>query len=116
MVEAMATLPFILLGEGVLAYLLWRVAGGDKVRPVVSIPGNGAAHVAAIAAVVTAWLFATVLTLWSGYLVAFVALHVLLFWLGAAAAWVGVVVFGSLLLATPVAWGWLAIRTVRVRY
>jgi len=42
--------------------------------------------------------------------------HLLLFWLGAAAAWLGVIILGGLLLATPFAWGWLAIRAVRVRY
>lgn len=114
--DLMVTLPFLLAGEALIAFLVWRLSGGRLRTPLVVIPRSGHQRLTALAAVASVWLVLTATTIWCAFLVGFVAVHLLLFWLGAAAAWLGVIIVGGLLLATPFAWGWLAIRAVRVRY
>ena len=114
--DLIVTLPFLLAGEAFIAFLVWRLSGGRLQAPLVVIPRGGHPRLAALTGVALVWLVVTATTIWCAFLVGFVAVHLLLFWLGAAAAWLGVIILGGLLLATPFAWGWLALRAVRVRY
>lgn len=113
-IEMLATLPFLAIGQVLIAIIVWRIAGGP-LRPVVLVANRLEERLAILFFVALAWLLVTVTTLWCGYLVAFFAVHALLFWLGSFAAWVGIVVAAMLLLATPVAWGYVAVHEVRVR-
>ena len=114
--DLIVTLPFLLAGEALIAFLVWRLNGGRLQAPLVVIPRRGSQRLAALTGVALIWLALTATTIWCGFLVGFFAVHMLLFWLGAAAAWLGVIILGGLLLATPFAWGWLALRAIRVRY
>jgi hypothetical protein len=87
-------LPLLLLVEGLIAAFLSSVNGWNAPR---------------LLGPIATWSVLTALTVWCVYLVAFVGVHALLFTFGTEAAWVGVIVTGVILVATPFAWG-LVIR------
>ena len=124
-------LPFLIVGEGVAALLVWRLTGG-KVPRTADLSRDMGARLTALASVALVWLLLTGLTLWwgflvalvavhvlrqhgNGFLVAFAALQVLLFWPGAVTAWLGIFVFAAALLAVPVTHVWVAVPKVRTR-
>lgn len=88
-------LPLLLLVEGLVAALLSNVNGARTPR---------------LLGPIATWSVLTALTVWCVYLVAFVGIHALLFTFGTEAAWVGVIVTGIVLVATPFAWGLLIRR------
>jgi hypothetical protein len=88
-------LPLLLLVEGLIAALLSNANGG---------------HAPRLLGPIATWSVLTALTVWCVYLIAFVGIHALLFTFGTAAAWVGVIVTGVVLVATPFAWGLLIRR------
>lgn len=88
-------LPLLLLVEGLVAALLSSVNGW---------------HAPRLLGPIATWSVLTALSVWCLYLVAFVAIHALLFTFGTAAAWVGVIVTGLALVATPIAWALLIRR------
>jgi hypothetical protein len=81
-------LPLLLLGEAFVVALVWFANGWEAPRPVV----------------VATWFVLSTLTMWCGFVVAFVAVHALLFTLGTEAAWIGVLGGLAFMLATPIAW------------
>jgi hypothetical protein len=50
------------------------------------------------------WLFLTVVTLLFAFLGVFIGVHLLLFWLGPAGAWIGIICAVALFLYIPLAW------------
>ncbi len=81
-------LPLLLVGEAVLAAVIWGAAGGT---------GGRWAQVAA-------WLGLTTLTVWFGSAIAFVAVHGLLFFVGPTAAMAGLVATTVFMLTMPIGW------------
>lgn len=59
---------------------------------------------------VATWLALTGVTLWFGYTVAFIGVHVVLFTLGTLAAAISFLVATALLAATPFVWAWVMHR------
>ncbi len=86
-------LPFLLVGEAVIAAVIWGAAGGK---------GGAWARLAV-------WLGLTTLTVWFGSAVAFVAVHALLFFVGPTAAILGLVATTIFMLTMPIGWA-LVIR------
>jgi hypothetical protein len=84
-------LPVIILVQSIVALVVW-FAWGSK-------GGRGARF--------AAWLGLTTLTLLVGSVVAFIALHLLLFAFGNAAVVVGVAVTTLFMLAMPFGWAWV---------
>lgn len=103
-------LPLLLIGEAVLGLLLWRVSGhpmpGAFRRPV----AEGAGHLGTEVRLVGAWLAATAATLWVGFLVAFVGVHLLLFTIGETAALAGLIASAAFLGAVPIGWAFVLFR------
>jgi hypothetical protein len=81
-------LPIAMLVEGIIGVVAWFAFGSKG--------GRGAR--------VAAWLALVTLTLWCGSAVAFVLVHILLFWLGNAAAVVGAAVVTVFMVLMPFAW------------
>jgi hypothetical protein len=81
-------LPLLLLGEAFVVALVWIANGWEAPRPLA----------------VATWVVLSALTMWCGFVVAFVAVHALLFTLGTEAAWIGVLGCVAFLLVTPIAW------------
>ncbi len=95
--DSLAVLAAILIWLLILAVALMRV------------PGVG------LRALLGAWLVLTVLSMGCVFIVAFVASYGLLFAFGIGAAWVGVIVSGVAMAATPVAWALVLRRRARRR-
>jgi hypothetical protein len=81
-------LPIAMLVEGIIGVVAWFAFGSKG--------GRGAR--------VAAWLALVTLTLWCGSAIAFVLVHILLFWLGNAAAVAGAVVTTVFMVLMPFAW------------
>jgi hypothetical protein len=107
-------LPFLIIAAGLLAAVAWAV-DGHATPPSVSHLADDARHGRPLGtgALIGAWLALTALTLWCGYVLAFVLVHALLFTFGSDVALVGMIVSAVLLVATPVAWGLLLRRQAR---
>jgi len=104
-------LPLALVAEGLFAALVWRLNGWETPRFLAPRPGDQSrGRPPGWGLIVVAWLVLTTLTVWFGYLAAFVALHALLFTFGTTAAWIGLIVFAVLLAATPLVWGLVILR------
>lgn len=84
-------LPVIILVQSVIALVVW-FAWGSK-------GGRGARF--------AAWLGLTTLTLLVGSVIAFIALHLLLFAFGNTAVVVGVAITTGFMLAMPFGWAWV---------
>ena len=125
-------LPILIVGEGMAALLVWRLTVGSKARRTAALSRDMGDRLTALASVALVWLLLTGLTVWWGFLVALVAVHVLrkhgngflaafaalqvlLFWPGAVAAWLGIFVFAAALLAVPATHSWVAVPEVRTR-
>lgn len=97
-------LPLLLVGETIVGLLLWRVSGHPMPdplrRPLTAGGTRGGGEIRTVAT----WLAASVATLWVGFLVAFVGVHVLLFTIGREAALVGLIVSIVVLGAVPIVW------------
>lgn len=116
MVELAVIVPFLLVAEMLLLGVAWRMNGGELHRPVLAIPQGGLrAKAGAAGALFGAWLLLTAMTVWCGFLTAFVVVHVLLFTLGRMAAWLGIGVAAVALASAPFIWGWIAVKQARAR-
>lgn len=106
-------LPLLLVAEAVVGLLLWRVSGHPMPavfnRPVV----QGAGHLGAEFRQVGTWLAITAATLWIGFLIAFVAVHLILFTVGETAALAGLIASAAVLGAVPIAWAFVLFRRSR---
>jgi hypothetical protein len=103
-------LPLLLVAEGAVGLLVWR-ASGHPMPAVLRRPlGASASRLGGEFRLVGLWLAATAATVWIGFLVAFVAVHLLLFTIGETAAQVGL--FGSAIVlgAVPIAWAFVLFR------
>ena len=107
-------LPFLIIAAGLLAALAWAVSD-HATPPSVARIADDARHGRPVGtgALVATWLVLTGLTLWCGYVLAFVVVHALLFTFGSDVALVGLVVSAAFLIATPIAWGLLLRRQSR---
>ena len=97
-------LPLLMLGVGVIGAIAWNRNGAT-----VSSLNNGRSagvRLAGIAAVVGLWLLLTAVSVWVVFLGGFVVCHLLLFWLGRAAAGAGLILLGGLLVSIPFVWVW----------
>jgi hypothetical protein len=107
-------LPLLLIGEAVLAFVAWRFTGHrtpEVLRHPMGGPGGRPSEVRAIGM----WLGLTVVSLWLGFLAAFVGVHALLFTFGTGPAFVGLIVSAIALAAVPLAWGVVIARQARQR-
>jgi hypothetical protein len=95
--DSLAVLAAILAWLLILAVALMRV------------PGVG------VRAMVGTWLVLTVLSIGCVFIVAFVASYGLLFAFGVGAAWVGVIVSGVVIAATPLVWALILRRRAHHR-
>ena len=100
-------LPLLLIGEAVVGLLLWRASGHPMPETLRRPIAQGAGHLGAEVRLVGVWLAATAATLWVGFLVAFVGVHVLLFTVGQAAALVGLIASAAILGAVPIVWAFV---------
>ena len=103
-------LPLLVVAEAVVGVLLWRVSGhpmpGVLRRPLTVGGGHGGAEVR----LVGLWLVVSLATLWVGFLIAFVGVHLLLFTIGETAAQVGLFASIAVLGAVPIAWAFVLFR------
>jgi len=112
--ELAVVLPLVLLGEVVVAALVLGLGGWQPPR-FLAFPRTAGrrSRIAEAIGLAGAWLALTVVSLWAGYVVSFMAVHALLFTLGPAVALIGLVVSVALLAAIPVAWGVFIRREAR---
>lgn len=101
-------LPLLMLGMGVIGVIAWNRNGG--VMSILSKGTPAAVKLAGIAVLIGLWLLLTAASIWSAFLGGFVVSHLLLFWLGRAAAGVGLILLGALLVSIPFFWGWAILR------
>jgi hypothetical protein len=115
--ELAVVLPLVLVGEALVAGLVLTVGGWQPPRFLTfprSTRGPGrAVRWAEAVALAGAWLALTVISLWCGYAVTFMAVHTLLFALGPVAAWIGLLAGMAALVAIPFAWGVVIRRQAR---
>lgn len=106
-------LPLLLVGEAVVGLLLWRASGHPMPsvlnRPIV----QGAGHLGTEVRLVGTWLAVTAATVWVGFLVAFVVVHLILFTVGETAALAGLIASAAILGAVPIAWAFVLFRRSR---
>jgi hypothetical protein len=106
-------LPLLLVAEAVVGLLLWR-ASGHPMPAVLNRPvAQGAGHLGSEARLVGTWLAVTAATLWVGFLIAFVAVHLILFTIGETAALAGLIASAAVLGAVPIVWAFLLFRRAR---
>lgn len=102
-VALLVLLPLILLWDSLMGAAVWKANGWQA--PTLVLSGAAARHARlAGVAVAASWLAVTVMTLWCECIVAFVALHLVLFAFGSAVALAALIATGGLLVATPIAW------------
>ncbi len=106
-------LPLLLVGEAVVGLLLWRLSGHPMPAVLNRPVAQGAGHLGSEVRLVGTWLVATAATLWIGFLVAFVAVHVILFTIGETAALAGLIASAAVLGAVPIAWAFVLFRRSR---
>jgi hypothetical protein len=107
-------LPLLLIGEAVLAFVAWRLTG-HRTPQLLRRPVGGQESRPSEARAIGMWLGLTVVTLWIGFLAAFVGVHALLFTFGSGPAFVGLIVSAVLLAAVPLVWGLVITRQARQR-
>ena len=106
-------LPLLLVGEVVVGVALWRVTGHQMPGILRQPLGQAASHVGIEVRLVGAWIAISVASVWVGFLVAFVVVHLLLFTLGDGAAFVGLIASAVLLAAMPIWWAFVLFRRSR---
>ena len=106
-------LPLLLVGEAVVGLLLWRVSGHPMPAVMHRPIAEGAGHLGSEVRLVGAWLAITAATLWVGFLIAFVGVHVILFTVGETAALACLVGSVAVLGAVPIAWAFVLFRRSR---
>ena len=103
-------LPLLLVAEAVVGVLLWRVSGHPMPAVLRRPLTVGAGHIGAEFRLVGLWLLVSAVTLWVGFLVAFVGVHLLLFTIGETAAQVGLFASAAMLGAVPIVWAFVLFR------
>ena len=103
-------LPLLLVAEAVVGVLVWRFSGHPMPTALRKPLTVGAGHAGLQPRLVGLWLVASVATLWIGFLVAFVGVHLLLFVIGETAARIGLFASVAVLGAVPVAWAFVLFR------
>ena len=103
-------LPLLLVAEAVVGVLLWRVSGHPMPALLRRPLSVGAGHLGGEVRLVGLWLLVTAATLWVGFLIAFVTVHLLLFTVGETAAQVGLFASAAVLGAVPIAWAFVLFR------
>jgi hypothetical protein len=106
-------LPLLLVGEAVIGLLLWRASGHPMPAALNRPITQGAGHLGSEVRLVGTWLAVTAATLWVGFLVAFVGVHLILFTIGETAALAGLIASLVVLGAVPVAWAFVLFRRAR---
>ncbi|HEU4760067.1 MAG TPA: hypothetical protein VFT91_08830 [Dehalococcoidia bacterium] len=104
-------LPVMMVVASVVTMVALRRNGGTL--PLLTVNGSmrPRARIAGMAALAGLWLALTVVTMWCAFLGGFVAVHLLLFWVGRAAAALGLIVLAVVLVSIPFVWGWAILRT-----
>ncbi len=103
-------LPFLLLAVGVVAALFWIPEGPTpQVVEAAGIHGRWAGRLG----LAGTWLGLSLLTFWCEAIVAFIAVHAVLFTLGQAAGSVALFVSVVVIEATPFVWAFVLIRRAR---
>ncbi|HEX7949630.1 MAG TPA: hypothetical protein VF494_04705 [Candidatus Limnocylindrales bacterium] len=105
-------LPLLLVAEAVVGVLLWRLSGHPMPEALRRPLTVGAGHIGAEFRLVGLWLVVSAATLWVGFLIAFVAVHLLLFTIGETAAQVGLLCSAAVLGAVPIVWAYVLFRRV----
>lgn len=103
-------LPLLLVAEAVVGVLLWRVSGHPMPAVLRRPLTVGAGHIGAEFRLVGLWLLVSAATLWIGFLIAFVGVHLLLFTIGETAAQIGLFGSAAVLGAVPVVWAFILFR------
>ncbi len=104
-------LPLVLVVEAVLLAYTWRGEPGRvPLGGVERVLHSLARNPTGIAVIVVLWMLMTAVVWVYEFAVAFLALHLLLFSLGRIAAFVGLVAFAAIFLATPVICGRLVLH------
>jgi len=93
--------PFLLVAEGFLAVIFWRWNGWEAPRFL--------ARGRTLSLAVT-WFVVSTLSVWCVYVMAFVAVHALLFTLGQPAAVAGLALSVLLVAAVPIVWAFVILR------
>jgi hypothetical protein len=106
-------LPLLLVGEAIIGLLLWRVSGHPMPAAFNRPLAQGAGHLGAEVRAVGTWLAVTAATLWVGFLIAFVGVHLVLFTIGETAALACLIASMAVLGAVPIAWGFVLFRRTR---
>ncbi|HXI45033.1 MAG TPA: hypothetical protein VNH13_01900 [Candidatus Acidoferrales bacterium] len=103
-------LPLLLVAEAVVGVLLWRASGHPMPAFLQNPFGTGVRHLGAEFRAVGIWLAVTAATVWIGFLIAFVGVHILFFTIGSAAALAGLVLSVAILGAVPIVWAFVLFR------
>jgi hypothetical protein len=103
-------LPLLLIAEAVVGLLLWRGSGHPMPALLRRPLDGGVSHVGAEFRSVGLWLAVTAATMWVGFLIAFVGVHVLLFTVGETAALGGLIASAAGLGAVPIVWAFVLFR------
>jgi hypothetical protein len=106
-------LPLLAFALGVIGAIAWNRNGGA-----VSILGRGSPldmRLVGIAAMFGLWLMLSLASICLAFFGGLVVFYLLLFWLGHAAAWIGVVLILTFLVSIPFFWGWALLRSGQQR-
>jgi hypothetical protein len=103
-------LPLLLVGEAIVGLLLWRFSGHPMPEPLRRPLAAGGARAGVEIRLVATWLAASAVTMWVGFLIAFVGIHVLLFTIGQTAALIGLLASVVALAAVPIVWAVVLFR------
>lgn len=107
----MIFLPIALIGAAAAGIGTWRHNGGAPRALVASRLGGGVRlRSRSTLVLVMLWLLLTGMSLWLVALGCLVGVHLLLFWLGSAAAWVGLAATIAAIVAVPAVWVWALFR------
>ena len=107
--------PVFLVAAGVVALAVWYHSGAGLPQRL-RAPGDGRLRMRLpwAAGLIGVWFVLTVVSGWTVFLIGGLLCHVLLFWVGPAAAAVGLVALALSLISLPFLWGW-AIFTPALR-
>jgi len=108
----MVVAPVLLLLEGLVVLVVWRVLGG---RMPWLRRGHAAGRAGVDGAAVGYWLIASTVTALVGWMAWFIVIHALLFQFGTVAAWVGIAASMVFMAAVPIFWAIVIDRGARHR-
>lgn len=106
-------LPLLMLGLGVIYTIAWNRTGTAA-----DMVGKGsplATRLVGMGTVFGLWLTLTAASVCLVFLGGLTVLYILLFWVGRAAAGVGIILLLALLLSIPLFWGWALSRPSALR-